>query len=78
MVEGFESLVGARCDIFAKLLYIKASKNLDHCKLSIVDFYNLFAPLKVIFYILTFFSMILQKKGHREFLLYLTLKTKVN
>jgi hypothetical protein len=47
MVDGFEKLIGARCDIFAKLLYIKASKNLDHCKLTIVDFYNLFAPLKV-------------------------------
>jgi hypothetical protein len=47
MVEGFESLIGTRCDVFAKLLYIKASKNLDHCKLTIVDFYNIFSPLKV-------------------------------
>lgn len=47
MVDGFEKLIGARCDVFAKMLYIKAAKNIDHCKLTIIDFYNLFAPLMV-------------------------------
>lgn len=47
LTNGFEKLMGAKCDIFAKMLYIKASKCLDYCKLTIVEFYNIFHPLMV-------------------------------
>ena len=41
--DGFGDLFGAPCDVFAKLLYIKSSKSINYKKLSIVDFYQLFA-----------------------------------
>lgn len=43
--DGFQHLFGERCDIFAKLLYIKASKCVDHFKLTVLDFHKLFAPM---------------------------------
>jgi len=43
--DGFVNLFGERCDIFAKLLYIKASACVDHCKLSVMDFHSMFSPI---------------------------------
>jgi len=66
-MDGLEKLIGARCDVFAKMLYLKVAKNIDHCKLTLLDFHSLFAPLMVSktlpltdFYtvILSFFSKI--------------------
>jgi hypothetical protein len=47
LTEKFADLFGYKCDIIAKMLYIKASKCLDYSKLTIVDFYNMFSPLVV-------------------------------
>lgn len=45
--EGFESVFGAKCDIFATLLYINGSHKRDFCKLNLIEFYDLFKPLLV-------------------------------
>jgi len=45
--EGFEALMGDRCDVFAKMIYIKLSNSIDHKKLTLVEFYNLFKPIMV-------------------------------
>ncbi len=47
MIDGMEKLIGTRCDVFAKMLYLKVAKNIDHCKLTLLDFHSLFAPLMV-------------------------------
>jgi len=47
MMDGMEKLIGSRCDVFAKMLYLKVAKNIDHCKLTLMDFHSLFAPLMV-------------------------------
>lgn len=38
----FEKVFGAKCDVVAKLIYMKASNNLDSCKLTIIDFWRVF------------------------------------
>ena len=48
MRVGFTRMFG-RCDVFAKLLYMKASGLKENCKLSFHDFYKLFIPLWVSF-----------------------------
>ena len=47
LTEKFADLFGHKCDIIAKMFYIKASKCLDYSRLTIVDFYNIFSPLVV-------------------------------
>lgn len=82
LVEGFERLLGAKCDIFAKMLYIKASKCLDYCKLTIVDFYNIVYPLMVRFSppLIGFpaFSMKLQRSAILQRSVYWTPRAKEN
>ena len=40
--EGFGKLFNHPCDIFAKIIYIKMSKCVDHFRLTIKDFYHMF------------------------------------
>ncbi len=42
LADGFESVFGARCDIMAKLLYIKCSGHRDFVKVNMVEFYSMF------------------------------------
>jgi hypothetical protein len=45
--EGFEKVFGARCDIFATLLYIRGSGRLDYYHINLMEFYDLFRLLLV-------------------------------
>jgi hypothetical protein len=51
LLQGFEKLFGHRCDILAKMLYMKASRGFEDAKLSLRDFYNLFQPFMVSYYL---------------------------
>ena len=42
MIENFDKLFGFRCDIFAKMLYIRMSKGLDHAKIDFMKFIKIF------------------------------------
>jgi hypothetical protein len=70
LIDGFEKLIGAKCDIFAKLLYVKASKGRDHCKLTILDFHAIFYPLMVSLKVLILYRTILLRSGSMVFLRY--------
>lgn len=47
LLQGFKKLFGYRCDILAKMLYMKASRGFKDAKLSLRVFYNLFQPFMV-------------------------------
>ena len=47
LTEGFERAFGARCDIFAKLIYMKTSRKREHARCSIVDLYRVFEEITV-------------------------------
>ena len=45
--ESFKQVFGASCDIFSKLLYVKAGKQMDYIRLNYCDLIELFIPLLV-------------------------------
>lgn len=47
LTNSFNLVFGVKCDILAKLIYIKASKCRNNCKLTIIELYQLFKPLLV-------------------------------
>lgn len=47
ILKNFEQAFGSKCDVFAKILYVKASGCLDHCKLSFKQICDVFTPLIV-------------------------------
>lgn len=53
--RGFKSIFGADCDVFATLLYMKASRCKDFCRLNLIDFFNLFKDLIVGFIAVIFY-----------------------
>ena len=42
--NGFKSVFKARCDVIAQMIYLRASKNLEACRLTINDVYKVMAP----------------------------------
>jgi hypothetical protein len=42
IVENFDKLFGYRCDIFAKILYLRMAKGLDHAKIDFMRFIKIF------------------------------------
>ena len=48
IMQGFESVFGVKCDIFAKILYINLSKMCDYVRLSFKDFVDGIQPLREI------------------------------
>ena len=47
IMKGFSSLFGAECEIIAKVIYMKVSKNIEHAKVGIKEFFKLLYPLMV-------------------------------
>jgi len=47
MVEGLERILGAKCEVFAKMLYMRASGLREKSKLQFRDFTKLFTPFWV-------------------------------
>ena len=45
MIENFENLFNYKCNIMAKILYIKLSKQKDKAKINFLSFYQLFIGL---------------------------------
>ena len=45
ILNGFESVFGVKCDIFAKIFYIHVSKMQDYAKLDFMDFLGAVLPL---------------------------------
>ena len=45
ILKGFEEVFGVKCDIFAKIFYIHASKMQDYAKLDFMDFIGTVMPL---------------------------------
>ena len=47
MIEGLERILGAKCDVFAKMLYMKSSGLREKSKLQFRDFTKIFIPFWV-------------------------------
>lgn len=47
MIEGLERILGAKCEVFAKMLYMRASGLREKSKLQFRDFTKLFIPFWV-------------------------------
>ena len=45
LTENFEKVFGYKCDIFAKLIYVKLSGNKDCATINFPEFLSLFMPL---------------------------------
>jgi len=45
--KGFKAIFKTDCDVFATILYMKASNCKDFCRLSLIDFFSLFKALIV-------------------------------
>ena len=45
LTENFEKLFGYRCDVLAKIMYIKLSKRKDCAKINLIRFYEVFKNL---------------------------------
>ena len=52
--NGFESVFGAKCDVLASIIYMKASKNHDYCRINVSDFYEVVSPFIVSIQVLKF------------------------
>lgn len=45
LINNFQKLFGHKCDIFAKILYMKMVRNKDHAKINFLQFVDVFMDL---------------------------------